>query len=86
MKLLRKLFSSHKTSAHVAKERLQIIVSHERAHRNGPEFLSRLQQELVEVIAKYVEVNPDQVNVNLGKSDHCSVLKLNITLPELTKA
>ena len=68
------------SSATVAKERLQIIVSHERgkASRN---YLPLLQKELVSVIAKYVEIDEDAVSVELDQKDHCSVLELNITLP-----
>ncbi|MAY38872.1 MULTISPECIES: cell division topological specificity factor MinE [Spongiibacter] len=74
--------SSKKESAAVAKERLQIIVAHERNQRNQPDYLPKLQQELLEVIRKYVEVNQDQVEVALDNNGNCSVLELNITLPD----
>lgn len=86
-RFLEMIFSSKKpSSASIAKERLQIIVSHERAKQNNPEFISKLQQELVNVIAKYVHINPDDVKVDLGQTDKCSVLELNITLPNLENA
>lgn len=69
-------------TAAVAKERLQIIVAHERGRRNQPDYLPQLQQELIEVISKYVKIDKDMVQVQLDKSDSCSVLELNITLPE----
>ena len=82
IRIIEKIFKQKKqTSASIAKERLQIIVSHERAKQNSPEFISKLQQELVNVIAKYVHINPDDVKVDLGQTDKCSVLELNITLP-----
>ena len=74
--------SSKKESAAVAKERLQIIVAHERNQRNQPDYLPKLQQELLEVIRKYVEVNQDQVEGALDNNGNCSVLELNITLPD----
>ena len=74
--------SSKKESAAVAKERLQIIVAHERNQRNQPDYLPKLQQELLEVIRKYVEVNQDQVEVALDNNGNCSVLELNIPLPD----
>ena len=82
------LFQKKSTSAAVAKERLQIIVSHERSQRhNSPaDFLPKLQRELVEVIAKYVRIDPSQVKVDLGETDNCSVLELNITLPNISAA
>ncbi|MGM0433477.1 MAG: cell division topological specificity factor MinE [Pseudomonadota bacterium] len=71
-----------KSSASVAKERLQIIVAHERNTRDQPDYLPALQQELLEVIRRYVEIDDDQVQVQLDRNDSCSVLELNVTLPE----
>ncbi len=70
-------------SASIAKERLQIIVSHERMQRKSPDFLPLLQQELVDVIAKYVEIDKEQVKVALEQVGDKSVLELNIALPEI---
>lgn len=71
-----------KSSASVAKERLQIIVAHERTQRNQPDYLPQLQQDLLAVIRKYIPIADDMVQVSLDKNDDCSVLELNITLPE----
>jgi len=72
------------SSASTAKERLQIIVAHERNKRNlkQPDFLPQMQQEIIAVIRKYININSEQVTVNLDNTDNCSVLELNITLPE----
>ena len=72
------------SSAATAKERLQIIVAHERNRRNRtqPDFLPQMQQEIIEVIRKYINISSDQVVVSLDDSDNCSVLELNITLPD----
>ena len=89
MNVLKKLFkpSMQRNSAVLAKERLQIIVSHARSERSGrQDFLPALQQELVDVIAKYVSIEKDQVQVALRENgEFSSVLELNITLPEGTK-
>ena len=50
-----------KNTASVAKERLQIIVAHERGQRDQPDYLPQLQQELLEVIRKYVQISDDMV-------------------------
>ena len=68
------------TSANVAKERLKVIVSHERAKKQDPEFLKKLHAEIMEVIKKYVHIEPNQVNVNIDKDKDCSILELNVTL------
>ncbi len=71
-----------KNTASIAKERLQIIVAHERGKREQPDYLPQLQQEILEVIRKYVPIDQDQVQVQLDKNEHCSVLELNVTLPD----
>ncbi|NBA95908.1 cell division topological specificity factor MinE [Pseudomonas sp. R5(2019)] len=70
------------STASVAKERLQIIVAHERGQRSTPDYLPALQKELVEVIRKYVQIENDQVQVALESQGSCSILELNITLPD----
>jgi cell division topological specificity factor len=74
--------SSKKNTASIARERLQIIVAHERGKREQPDYLPQLQQEILDVIRKYVPVDQDQVQVQLDKNDDCSILELNVTLPE----
>ena len=71
-----------KNTASIAKERLQIIVSHERvATQNNADFLPRLEKELVEVIAKYFPIDRELVKVQLAQTGDLSVLELNVTLP-----
>ena len=69
-------------TASIAKERLQIIVAHERGRMDEPDYLPALQKELVEVIRKYVNIDSDQVQVALDNQGNCSILELNVTLPE----
>ncbi|GAB0152063.1 MULTISPECIES: cell division topological specificity factor MinE [Marinobacterium] len=68
------------SSASVAKERLQVLVAYERSQRSQPDYLPQMQQEILAVIAKYVDVSPQDVQVNLDED--CSILELNVTLPE----
>ena len=70
------------TPASMAKERLQIIVAHERGQRSQPDYLPQLQQEIIDVISKYVPIDREQVHVALDNQDDCSILELNITLPD----
>ncbi|ABC28588.1 MULTISPECIES: cell division topological specificity factor MinE [Hahella] len=74
--------SNKQATASVAKERLQIIVAHERSQRNQPDYLPQLQQEILEVIGKYVKINREDIQVQIDRNDDCAVLELNITLPE----
>ncbi len=70
------------STASVAKERLQIIISHERSQRNTPDFIPKLQEEILEVIAKYVPINRQKVSVNVERIGNGSVLELNVTMPD----
>lgn len=70
------------TAASVAKERLQIIISHERAQRSTPDYLPKLQEEILAVIAKYIPVSKDKVFVNLERIGDSAVLELNVTMPD----
>jgi len=84
---MRRLFeyfrsSRSKRSAQLAKERLQIVIAHERATRGGPDYLPRMRQDILEVIRKYVDVGDQDVKVNLENEGDYEVLELNITLPD----
>ena len=71
-------------SAHVAMERLQIIVSHRKGsnQQQHTSYLQDMQQELIAVIAKYVQVDNNNVKVNMAKAGSNDVLEINIALPE----
>ena len=70
-------------SAALAKERLQIIVAHERGNkRKGPDYLPALKKELLDVVRKYVPIRQDQVKIHLDRDGDYEVLELNITLPD----
>jgi cell division topological specificity factor len=68
-------------SAASAKERLQIVLAHERIGRTREDFLPKLQQELVAVVARYVAIDPNKVAVNLDRGGDMSTLEIEIELP-----
>lgn len=84
MSLLSFLLGEKKKTATVAKERLQIILAHERSGRGGsrPDYLPQLQQELMAVISKYVSIKPGDIKVHLEKHDNLDVLEVKIELPD----
>lgn len=82
-RILNKIFRSKRvTPASVAKERLQIIISHERSQQKNPEYLMDLQKDIVDVIAKYIKIDKDAVKVQLEHHGENAVLELNVTMPE----
>ena len=68
-------------SASTAKERLQITLAHERIGRTREDFLPKLQQELVAVVARYVSIDPGKVYVHLDRGAEISTLEIEIELP-----
>jgi cell division topological specificity factor len=67
-------------TASVARERLQIVLAHERAGRDAPEFLPLLQKELIDVVGRYLEVSADMIRVNLGRHGGTSTLEINVEI------
>ena len=86
MNLIDYFLSKRKKSAVVAKERLQIILARERVDRSGPDYLPALKREILDVVAKYVAIDVEQVQVHLQREGDCEILELNISLPETVKA
>ncbi|CAM5206198.1 Cell division topological specificity factor OS=Castellaniella defragrans OX=75697 GN=minE PE=3 SV=1 [Castellaniella defragrans] len=83
MSFLDFLRGQKKTSASIAKDRLQLILINERGSgHHGPDFLPQLQKELIEVISKYVNINPEDIRVNLDRQDSLEVLEVKIEMPQ----
>ncbi len=84
MSFLSFFIGEKKKTASVAKERLQIILAHERSGRNAaePDYLPALQAELIAVISKYIKINQDDIKVHLERQDNLEVLEVKIELPE----
>ena len=83
MALLDFFLSRKKNTANIAMERLQIIVAERRRGDSEPHYLPQLKRDILEVICKYVKIDPDMVTVQLDqKGDDISILELNVTLPE----
>ncbi|WP_341678585.1 cell division topological specificity factor MinE [Niveibacterium sp. SC-1] len=85
MTWLTELFGGKKPkSADLARERLTVVIARQRSDdsKPSPDFLPALQKELIDVISKYVRVNPEDISVQLEKQDNYEALKVNIVLPE----
>ena len=86
MSLLDLLLGRKKNTAATAKDRLQIIIAQERVQSQAPDYLPMLKKELLEVLAKYVNISPDDIRISQEEHDSLEMLELNITLPESKKA
>ncbi len=69
------------SSAATAKERLQILLAHERQDRSRPDYLPLLQKDILEVVKKYVQVASEKVQIKLQRGAEISTLEIDIDLP-----
>lgn len=73
---------TRKRSAPVARERLQLLLAHERALTGRADLAAILQEEILAVIAKHIAIDRDKVNVKLDRSDQVSTLEIDIEMPQ----
>lgn len=77
---LRGIFKQRSSST-VARERLQLILAHERAESGRPDLVITLREEILEVIAKHVTVEREKVKITLDRGEGVSTLGVDIELP-----
>ncbi|OWU74940.1 cell division topological specificity factor [Marinibacterium profundimaris] len=71
-----------KKPAQVAKDRLQVLLAHERGRgADTADFLPQLQNDVIAVIRKYVQVADDDVDIRMERGDEISSLEINIEIP-----
>ncbi len=75
------LFFKRKPTAGVARERLQVLLAHERIATGHSELLARLQEEIIQVIARHIKIDRDQVHVKLDRGNDMSTLEIDVDLP-----
>jgi cell division topological specificity factor len=68
-------------SAPVARERLQVLLAHERAFVGKSDLLAVLQEEIIQVIAKHVTIERDKVQIKLDRGDPISILEIDVEVP-----
>ncbi|MBB5374149.1 cell division topological specificity factor MinE [Acidocella aromatica] len=73
---------TRKRSAPVARERLQLLLAHERALTGRADLAAILQEEILAVIAKHIAIDREKVNVKLDRSDQVSTLEIDIEMPQ----
>jgi len=76
------LRSRQKGSASVATERLRIIVAQQRARSGQPDYLPLLRRELLEVIRKYVNIDPEAIEINVEREGNQELLEFSVALPD----
>ncbi len=74
-------FFNRRSSAPVARERLQILLAHERASTGKSDLAAILQEEILAVIAKHIPIDRDKVQVKLDRGADISTLEIDIEMP-----
>ena len=81
MNLLRLIGGGRTASAPVARERLQILLAHERGLRGQPDLLGLLRTEILAAVARHIVLDPDKVIVRMERGKHVSTLEVDIEVP-----
>jgi cell division topological specificity factor len=74
-------FFSKPQSAPAARERLQVLLAHERASVGDSDLVSKLRDEILRVISKHMQINDEKVSVKMERGDQVSTLEVDIEIP-----
>lgn len=75
-------FLARRGSAPVARERLQIVLAHERAlNGTSGELVRLLQEEILAVVARHMRIERDMVHIKLERGSSVSTLEIDIEMP-----
>ncbi|SHJ69056.1 cell division topological specificity factor MinE [Aureimonas altamirensis] len=72
---------ARRNTAPAARERLQVLLAHERAAVGQSDLVNILREEILAVIAKHVSIDPEKVKVSMDRGDAISMLEVDIELP-----
>lgn len=75
-----RLFNKQRSSAPLARERLQVLLAHERVATSN-DLVALLREEILAVIAKHVELDSDRVHVKMDRDDRFSILEIDVEIP-----
>lgn len=78
---------SRRTSAPVARDRLQILLAHERGIVSGqPDLVAVLREEILAVVAKHVAVDHDKLHIKMDRGEGVSTLEVELEIPTTADA
>lgn len=74
-------FFKRSSSAPVARERLQILLAHERSPLGRSDLIASLKEEILAAISRHVALDPDKVQVKMDRGDAVSMLEIDVEIP-----
>ncbi len=81
MSILDLFWRRSKPTAPAARERLQILLAHERAGNSQPDYLPQLHRDILEAIGKYIDIDQEKISVEFENAGSVSMLEVNVELP-----
>lgn len=73
-------------SAPVARDRLQILLAHERSTPGSPDLLTVLRDEILAAVARHVDIDPAGVSVQMNRRSKISTVEVEIEIPNSVAA
>jgi len=77
----REASAPREATAPVARERLQILLAHERGLLGQPDLLATLREEILAVVSRHIQLDPDKVKVRMDRGKTVSTLEVDIEVP-----
>ena len=74
-------FLNKRSTAPLARERLQVLLAHERATVGHSDLVGLLREEILAVIAKHIQLDGDKVKITMERGEHVSTLEVDIEIP-----
>ena len=84
LEILQRIFGKENQSKDVAKERLRLVLVHDRASVK-PEVLDKLKEELIQVISHYLDIDKETMEVSLSREDDSMALVANIPILQMKR-
>ena len=81
---LQRIFGSEKASKELAKDRLKLVLIHDRASLS-PAMMDNLRRDLVEVISKYMDFEETSLDVQMAEQDNMTMLEVNIPVESVKR-
>jgi len=78
---LMRLFGGRAASAPVARERLQILLAHERGRNGASDLLETLRAEILGVVSKHIDLDPEKIVIRMDRGKFVSMLEVDIEVP-----
>lgn len=78
-------WTAPKKSRYPAKNRLQLVIAHDRAGVN-PEMIDQMRQEIIEVVSRYLDIDIDEMEFSIQSNDRTTSLSANLPIKKIKRS